>query len=73
MVLTHRTASWSASAPVYVAIVLTGMATYALLSASELVQRALGKTGIHVMSRIMGLILATIAVQFVLDGLRADG
>ncbi len=71
MVLTHRAISWSASVPVYAAIVLTGIATFVLLGASEYVQRGLGKTGIHVLSRIMGLVLATIAVQLILDGLRA--
>ena len=30
----------------------------------------LGKTGIRVMTRIMGLILAAIAVQFVLSGIQ---
>jgi multiple antibiotic resistance protein len=30
----------------------------------------LGKTGIRVMTRIMGLLLAAVAVQFVLTGLR---
>ena len=73
MVLTHRSASWSDALPVYVAVLLTGIATYVLLSFSAFLQRALGKTGIHVLSRIMGLVLATIAVQFVLDGLRAGG
>lgn len=73
MVLTHQASSWSAAVPVYVAIALTGIATYVLLSYSTLLQRLLGKTGIHVLSRIMGLVLATIAVQFVLDGLRWGG
>jgi multiple antibiotic resistance protein len=73
MVLTHRAATWSAGLPVYFAIVLTGAATYVLLSFSGHLQRVLGKTGIHVMSRIMGLVLATIAVQFVLDGVRDGG
>jgi MarC family membrane protein len=73
MVLTQQTGSWKASVPVYLAIVLTGIATYVLLSYSAFLKRVLGNTGIHVLSRIMGLVLATIAVQFVLDGLRGHG
>ena len=73
MVLTHQAATWSAGIAVYFAIVVTGAATYVLLSFSGHLQRVFGKTGIHVMSRIMGLVLATIAVQFILDGIREGG
>lgn len=71
MVLAPAHHTWRASIPVYAAILLTGLVTWALLNRSALLQRILGTTGIHVMSRLMGLVLATMAVQFVLDGLRA--
>jgi multiple antibiotic resistance protein len=71
MVLTHQTDSWISDAPVFVAVAVTGIATYVLLLFSDSLQRVLGRTGIHVLSRIMGLVLAAIAVQFILDGLRA--
>ncbi len=44
-----------------------------LFLASGLLARALGKTGINVVTRLLGMLLAALAVQFVLDGLRDFG
>ncbi|WP_299736348.1 MarC family protein [uncultured Roseobacter sp.] len=41
--------------------------------ASGLIERALGKTGITVVTRLLGMLLAALSVQFVLDGLSAFG
>ena len=41
--------------------------------ASSLLERALGKTGITVVTRLLGMLLAALSVQFVLDGLSAFG
>jgi len=56
---------------VFAAIALTGLVSYGTLRLADPIQRRLGKTGIHVLGRILGLVLAGIAVQFVLDGLAA--
>jgi len=36
-------------------------------------ERALGRTGINVITRLLGMLLAALAVQFVLDGLKSFG
>ncbi|WP_415920449.1 MarC family protein [Tateyamaria sp. SN6-1] len=44
-----------------------------LFLASGMLERALGKTGITVVTRLLGMLLAALSVQFVLDGLRDFG
>lgn len=51
------------------AVVLTLAAAAAAMRASSLVLRALGRTGVSVIERIMGLLLSGLSVQFVYDGL----
>ena len=55
---------------VYASIVLTGLISYLSLRLGEPLLSRLGKTGIRVVTRIMGLILAAVAVQFVFSGVR---
>ncbi len=69
--LMSRTETWKHAAIVYAAILVTGLVSYGTLRLAEPLYRGLGKTGIHVFSRVLGLILTSIAVQFVLDGLKA--
>jgi len=45
------------------------LATFACLAASERITRLLGQTGINVMTRLMGLVLAAIGVEIMADGL----
>ncbi|MEJ8845693.1 MarC family protein [Variovorax rhizosphaerae] len=45
------------------------IATAAAFSLAQPIARALGKTGINVMTRLMGLILAALAIEVMADGL----
>ena len=47
--------------------------TYLLLLASAQVQKLWGVTALHVVTRIMGVLLAALAVQFVFDRIAASG
>ena len=44
--------------------------TLAMFLTAPRVERLLGETGINVITRLLGILLAALAVQFVLDGLR---
>jgi len=49
--------------------VVIGLVTYLVFAASGRIARALGRTGINIMTRLMGLILAATAVELLADGL----
>jgi multiple antibiotic resistance protein len=49
--------------------VVIAVVTYIVFSASGRIAKVLGRTGINVMTRLMGLILAAMAVELLADGL----
>jgi len=49
--------------------VVVALATALCFSMAQPIARSLGKTGINVMTRLMGLILAALAVEVMSDGL----
>jgi multiple antibiotic resistance protein len=53
----------------FTAIGAVSAVTFLTLRSAQLVARVLGKTGINLVGRVMGLVLAAVAAQFVIDGL----
>lgn len=71
--LMSQTRNWAEMLVVYLSIALTGGVIYLTLRLADPLFRLLGRTGIQVMERVLGLVLTGIAVQFVLNGLRGAG
>ena len=56
---------------IFVAIAVTTVATFFILKYGQRIFRSLGKTGIMAMTRVLGLLLAAVGVQFVINGILA--
>lgn len=68
MMLVGKSQTTSERLGVHLAILGVGVASFFILRSAVWVAKFLGKTGINVIGRLMGLILAAIAIQFVIDG-----
>ena len=73
MVLMSESPRWWESIPIFAAILLTSVASYLILAGADRLRKRLGESGIRILTRMMGLLLVAIAVQFVLNGLADVG
>ena len=71
--LMAQSTNWQHSILIIVAVALTAFISYWTLAAADRLGRRMGDTGIHILTRFMGLLLMAIAVQFILSGLTAAG
>jgi multiple antibiotic resistance protein len=69
VIYAERTRHWWEQAVLVGYGVVVGVATFVAFSAAGGIARWLGRTGINVMTRLMGLILAALAVEIMADGL----
>jgi len=73
MVLALGSHTTLATATLYLSIALTALASYLVLAAATAVEHRLGQTGMRILTRLMGLVLCAIAVQFIVDGIKMTG
>ena len=70
MVLAGEAHSFARGTVVYASVALTALISYLILRLGERLVNFLGGTGIRVVTRIMGLLLAALATQFVVTGIK---
>jgi multiple antibiotic resistance protein len=73
MVLMSQNQDWPHALVVIGAIAAAAAISFAILAAADWVSSHLHETGIRILTRMMGLLLTAIAVQFVLNGLKDAG
>ena len=69
VIYAEKTRHWWEQAALVGYGVVIGLITFAVFAASGRIAKVLGRTGINVMTRLMGLILAAMAVELLADGL----
>jgi len=67
--LMEQAVSLEKKTAVFGAIALVMFIAYLVLVQAERISKLLGQTGVNIMSRLMGLVLASVATQFIIDGL----
>lgn len=73
MVLMGQNPDWPHDIVVACAIAAVAAVSFLILAAADRVSSYLHETGIRILTRMMGLLLTAIAVQFVLNGLHDAG
>ncbi len=64
---------WIGTAAVLGLMIVMVFVTFLFLLASPPLERLLGRTGTNVITRLLGMLLAALSVQFVIDGIKGTG
>ena len=73
ILLTGEKPGWEGMVMIWGVVAVILLIMLVIFLASSGLERLFGKTGIDVITRVLGMLLAALAVQFVLDGLAAFG
>lgn len=71
MVLSGEAKHWPSMIVLFLALVIAIATVWVMLRNAARVGRMLGPSGLNITTRLMGLILATVAVQFVIHGIES--
>ena len=69
MLVMHEAETWRERLALFAAILFCALLIYGLFRAAQRLRDRIGILGINIVTRVMGLILAAIAVQFIAQGL----
>jgi multiple antibiotic resistance protein len=73
ILLVGQVKGWVAVLELHIAMLAVIGCAYALFLVAGPLDRLLGKTGNAVINRLLGMLLAALSVQFVIDGVKASG
>lgn len=69
IIYNNQSENWSHTAILVAIIIMVALTVWFTLSLAVPTSKMLGKTGINIATRLMGLLLAAIAVEFIVNGL----
>jgi multiple antibiotic resistance protein len=73
VVLVGQASTLLDKATVYAAIAIVSLSCFILLAGAGRVRQRMSETGIHILTRIMGMLITALAVQFIATGVKALG
>lgn len=71
VVLAANDESWKNYGVIVASVLVTLLVTYLVLRSAGRILNLVGRTGLNVVTRVMGLLMCAMAIQFVINGYRA--